>query len=124
MITRPIRASLLLALVATLGSCTIEEPFARTNPFDSKSIYSMVMVGPDSVHGIGERFTMTIQSTPALPTGTLYVRWQRSHPLLLAPVANGEFVVINASPTYTQVFITATFDDVVIGRTIWVGQRP
>jgi hypothetical protein len=112
-----------VALLLALGSCTIDPPFARTNHFDPEADVTMRLVGPDSVHGIGTRFRMTIEATPALPDRPLFINWDSSHPLLVVDASNGEFVVINAGFTYTQVFITAHLRDVVVGTTVWVGRR-
>jgi hypothetical protein len=115
--------ALLLALLPALGSCTIDPPFARTNHFDPEADVTMRLVGPDSVHGVGTRFRMTIEATPALPDRPLFINWDSSHPTMVVDAGNGEFVVINAGFTYTQVFITANLRDVVVGTTVWVGRR-
>ncbi len=118
-----VAVTLLSALLPALGSCTIDPPFARTNHFDPEANVTMRLVGPDSVHGIGTRFRMTIEATPALPDRPLFINWDSSHPTMVVDAANGEFVVISAGFTYTQVFITANLRDVVVGTTVWVGRR-
>ncbi len=110
-------------LAASLMSCTIEPPLAHINPFDPGAKANFWISGPDSVHGAGTRFTMRLEGTKPLPSGSLLIGWHSSHPAMVAGGAGGEFLVMSASPTYVAVIIRAELgEDVVYAKTVYVGQ--
>lgn len=113
------RLALLLALAQ---ACRIEAPFARTNPFDPGGSATLTLAGPDSVHAVAQRFTLSLQSSLGPIDDQAYIAWDASE-LTVLPLANGEFIVHVASARYAPVHLSAVLDRVIVGHTVFVGQR-
>lgn len=125
------------ALVGT--ACSVEPPFARTNPMDSGSNYDVIVHGPDSVHSLGERFTLTLSSTPVLPDGDYELVWEASPhieclpknavgciqtPTEVATVAGeGEFEVIDMRAEYRTIAVSVYFGRKVFSHLVTIGQK-
>jgi hypothetical protein len=121
-------------LAVLLAGCKLEEPFVRSNPFDPGSPYPLRLVGgPDTAYSIGDEFQLSVEREPPLgSTASLGVTWVANIPAAapfpspqLKHLYDGRYVVTpEVSSTYTLIYIGAAFNsDVVVWRTIYVGQR-
>lgn len=120
--TRARRTARLCWMLAAVQACQLEAPFARTNPFDSGGSATLTLGGPDSVHAIAQRFTLHLQSSLGPIGEEAFVAWDASERTVL-PLAKGEFIVHLASAQYVPVSLSAVLDRVLVGHTVYVGQR-
>lgn len=110
-----------LAALAFAAACALEPPYERTNPFDPGSNVEMRLVGPDSTHAMAERFRLTIDAEPPLPDARRYIVW-RSADTLVVPDGDGWFIVRTSTSRYVNVALSASFDEVVVAKTLAIGQ--
>ncbi len=126
-------------LLLTCGSaavaigCTLDAPFARTNPYDPEAPFTFNMLGPDSIHALGEPFTFSVVVDPPSSAPLTFITWGAASPVRLLPEpplppmvtsgGGGAFVVVYAEATYRPVVISALVDTRPLGRTVIVGQR-
>lgn len=120
--TRARKIARLCVLLAAAQACQIEAPFARTNPFDSGGSATLTLAGPDSVHAMAQRFTLDLQSSLGPIDEEAFVAWDAVERNVL-PLANGEFIVHLASAQYVPVHLSAVLDRVIVGHTVFIGQR-
>lgn len=108
--------------LVVLQACRLEKPFERTNPFDEGGVAELSLTGPDSVHSIAQRFTVEIESSIGMPEGELFIGWHSAE-LQVLPLAEGEFIVHLATARYVPVRLSASLNRVLVGHTVYVGQR-
>lgn len=113
----------LAALALAAGACDLRDPFPRTNPFDPDAEVEITLVAPDSTHAVGERFTVTVQSSAPLPPGPLAITWRSSSNGILTSLGNGDFLVLSATTTYVPVTVVADFAGTLYSRVVYVGRR-
>lgn len=113
----------LAAVTLATGACDLREPFPRTNPFDPDAEVEITLLAPDSTHAVGERITVTVQSSMPLPPGPLAITWRSSNPSLLTSLGNGDYLVLNATTTYVPVTVVADFAGTLYSRVVYVGRR-
>ncbi len=125
------------AAAATVVGCSIEPPLERSNPFDPESIYAFSLIGPDSVHSLGEEFALTLVTDPGLPDDDYAILWTAFQWLEpsgfpgVPPIPRtvvrtgvpGHFSVVLPSARYREVSLGAYFGTVAVGHRVWVGQK-
>lgn len=115
--------ALVVAIVASLAGCAMEDPYARDNPFDPDADVVIRIVGPDSIHASNERVTFTFEADSPLPPAPLGVSWESSSSGLLLALGGGAYRTGTLSPQYQPVQVLVYFIDRVVSKTVYVGQR-
>lgn len=132
------RVASMVALLFAVA-CAVEAPFARTNPMDSESNYAITLLGPDSIHSLGERFQLTIAAEPALPAGDYELAWvatphsecipyndpgcDRVLTDVVAVAGEGVFDVIDMRAEYREIYLSVHFGHKHFSHIVMVGQK-
>lgn len=125
----PVSAASIVLLLLVIA-CTVEPPFARTNPLDAASNYDVTLSGPDSTHSLGERVTLVMQSDPPLPDDDYAISWVagpyilgRDTTQVAASVGDGVFEVYDVHAQYRAIYLSVYFGRRVFSHRLVIGQK-
>ena len=116
-----------LLLGAALAGCRWEAPFTRDNLWDPGATNVKELLGPDSTFAIGDTFSLTLRTEPALPATGYTISWfapgAADTSTNVYTAVDGRFLVTRAHADFAVVTVGVAFGDVTVGHQVIVGQR-